>query len=82
MATGMGDANNTGRLSRDRDGRPTQQQAANNDQHRFHVLNIHQWLKRSSTSFGFFLSIFGVVADTRMIPQLMCRARTTTWAAA
>jgi hypothetical protein len=61
MATDMCDADDTSRRCRDEDGRPSQQQAANNGQCRFHVLNISQWFERSSTAFGFFLSIFGAV---------------------
>ena len=61
MATDMCDADDTSRRCRDQDGRPSQQQAANNGQCRFHGLNINQSFKRSSTAFGFFLSIFGVM---------------------
>jgi hypothetical protein len=62
---GRRDANDTGRLCLRQDkGCPRQQQAANNGQYRFHVLNIIPSFKRSSTPFGFFLSIFGVFTDS------------------
>jgi len=58
---GMRDANNTGRLRVRQDkGCPRQRQAANHGQHRFHVSNIIPRFTRSSTTFGFFSSIFGV----------------------
>jgi hypothetical protein len=62
---GRRDANDTGRLCLRQDkGCPRQQQAANNGQYRFHVSNITPSFKRSSTPFGFFLSIFGVFTDS------------------
>jgi hypothetical protein len=42
MATGVSDADNISRRRRHQDGRPGQQQAANNGQCRFHVLNINE----------------------------------------
>jgi hypothetical protein len=49
---------NRWRLRKD-DGRPNQQQAANNSQCRFHVFNLIQLSERSSTDVGFLLAIFG-----------------------
>jgi hypothetical protein len=68
---GMRDANDTGRprLRQDK-GCPRQQQAANNGQYRFHVSNIIPQFKRGSTTFGFFSSIFGVIAGIRIAEQL------------
>ena len=43
------------------DGRPSQQQAANNGQRRSHVLSIIQRTETDSTVFGLCLSIFGLL---------------------
>jgi hypothetical protein len=83
MATDVCDADDTSRRSRDQDGRPSQQQAANNGQCRFHVLNISQWLERSSTAFGFFLSIIGAVhratVSTRRAGYLVAETTNTNF---
>jgi hypothetical protein len=57
----VGNAPDTDRRCLSQDGRPGQQQAANNGQRRFHVLSIIQLAESSSTAFGFFLSVFGGV---------------------